>query len=209
MNKEKNLSKTQNRVTKFLTPLFANVSADKWHSRMHRYFQVTFSRVSSVELNVFGTMLGLNMAQKLCFDLKTRVTKVLTKNQIFCFLQFLSSVRAFQSGLKVMFQNFIFRRATSTGVAILLAKKLSFLNFFGGGMLNFRIFEKNIVPIDNFKSGKIQKNLHFEKHGHLGNQFCQVPMFLDFRFLHFPCKFEIINGRGSDVILRENKVKTG
>ena len=37
-NKEKNLSKTQNRVTKFLTPLFGNVSADKWHSRMHRYF---------------------------------------------------------------------------------------------------------------------------------------------------------------------------
>ena len=79
-----------------------------------------------------------------------------------------------------MFQNFIFRRATFTGVAILLAKKIVIFEFFWGGMLNFKIFEKNIVPIDNFKSGKIPKKLHFEKHGHLGNRFCQVPMFLDF-----------------------------
>ena len=47
-------------------------------------------------------------------------------------------------------------------------------------ILNFKIFEKNIALIENFESGKIWTFLHFEKHGHLGNQICQVPMFLDF-----------------------------
>ena len=65
-----------------------------------------------------------------------------------------------------------------------------------------------MVLIDNFRSGKKQKNLHFEKHGHLGNRICQVPMFLDFLFSHFPCKLKIVNSRGSDAILGGNNTKT-
>ena len=74
--------------------------------------------------------------------------------------------------------------------------------------MNFEIFEKNMALIENFKSGKKQTFLHFEKHGHLGNRICQVPMFLDFSFLHFPCKIKILNGHGSDVILKGKILKT-
>ena len=74
-------------------------------------------------------------------------------------------------------------------------------------LMNLEIFEKNMAPIENFKSGKKQTFLHFEKHGHLGNQIFQVPMFLDFSYLHFPCKIKILNGDGSDVILKGNIMK--
>ena len=65
-------------------------------------------------------------------------------------------------------------------VAICLAKKLLFATFLFQVILNLKIFEENIVLIENFESGKIWTFLHFEKHGHLGNRICQVPMFLDF-----------------------------
>ena len=67
-------------------------------------------------------------------------------------------------------------------------------------MQRFEIFEKNIVPIDNFNTGKILTFLHFEKHHDLGNRICQLVMFLDFGFLHFLCKDEIVNGHRSRVI---------
>ena len=89
-----------------------------------------------------------------------------------------------------------------------LAIHLVLMKFLLFVLLNFETFEKNMAPIENFKSGKKQKNLHFEKHGHLGNRICQVPMFLDFSFLHFPCKIKILNGHGSDEILKGNIVKT-
>ena len=130
------------------------------------------------------------------------------KSNFLFFLVFIVS-ESFLEWIKSHVSKFHIQKSNFHGCRDFVGKKIVIFEFFWGGMLNFKIFEKNIVPIDNFKSGKIQKNLHFEKHGHLGNRFCQVPMFLDFRFLHFPCKFEIINGRGSDVILRGNKVKTG
>ena len=70
-------------------------------------------------------------------------------------------------------------------------------------------FQKSFFVIDNFKTGNFLIFLHFEKHLPLRNWFFQGKMFFVFWFLHFPCKFKIINGRGSDVIFWENKVKTG
>ena len=72
-------------------------------------------------------------------------------------------------------------------------------------MLRFEIFEKNIVPIDNFNTGKILTFLHFEKNRHLRNRICQVAIFLDFWFLHFLCKDKIINEHRSSVILKQKQ----
>ena len=72
-------------------------------------------------------------------------------------------------------------------------------------MLRFEIFEKNIVPIDNFNTGKILTFLHFEKNRHLRNRICQVAIFLDFGFLHFLCKDKIINEHRSSVILKQKQ----
>ena len=116
-------------------------------------------------------------------------------------------MRAFKCGLKVIFQNLVLKPAISTSAAIFLAINLANMKFLIFVLLNFEIFEKNMGRIENFKSGKKQIFLHFEKHGHLGNQICQVPMFLDFSFLHFPCKIKILNGHGSDVILKGNILK--
>ena len=114
----------------------------------------------------------------------------------------------FECESKVIFWNFTLRGVSRAKVAIFLAKKLPFTTFLFQVILNFKIFEKNIALIYNFESGKIRTFLHFEKHGHLGNRICQVPMFLDFWFSHFPCKLKIINGRGSDAIWGGNNTKT-
>ena len=100
-------------------------------------------------------------------------------------------MRAFKCGLKVIFQNLVLKPAISTSAAIFLAISLVKIKFLIFVLLNFEIFEKNLGPIENFKSGKKQTFLHFEKHGHLGNRICQVPMFFHFRIFHAKLKFSM------------------
>ena len=130
------------------------------------------------------------------------------KSNFLFFLVFIVS-ESFLEWIKSRVSKFHIQKSNFHGCRDFFGKKIVIFEFFWGVWWILWFLKKNVVLIDNFKSGKIQKNLHFQKHGHLGNWFCQVPMFLDFWFLHFPCKFKIINGRGSDVIFWENKVKTG
>ena len=48
------------------------------------------------------------------------------------------------------------------------------------------------IFIENYKSEKIKRNLHFEKHGRLTILIPQVTMFLDFWYFYLLCKFKIL-----------------
>ena len=167
---------------------------------LHRCYQLTSNIVSGVEPWIFGTILDLNSAVNTWFLPKTVVTKDMAKNPFFKVFWISLPENEFEFGPKTIFWNSILKRGYPTSVQEFWPKNLNFIELSLFIMLDFTIFEKNIVLIDNFKSKKILTFLHFQKHGGLGNRILQAAMFFDFWFSRFLCKFKIINGPGSVLI---------